>query len=156
LTRSYDRGDSWTDPVTVSVNTHGSFPGVDSQGNVFVVYGNVFTLAGGVSRSIDGGDTFERVGDNFQIATAPVPFMDRSPPLPQLAIDNSAGPRNGWVYVVWHQLSPEGVLRPYITHSEDRGDTWSPPLAINSDCTQAFHWWPSVSVDDNGNVNVIF
>jgi len=71
-------------------------------------------------------------------------------------VDNSGGARDGWVYVVWQQVSPENVVRPYVAHSEDGGASWTTPVAMNSDDSTDFHWWPAVSVDDNGNVNAIW
>lgn len=48
------------------------------------------------------------------------------------------------------------MTRPYIARSEDFGETWSAPIPVNTDTTTAFHWWPTVAVDDNGYVNVFY
>lgn len=153
MTRSYDGGDTWADPVAISTGGQGSFPAVDNQGNIYVAYNGGSQIR--VARSTDGGDTFDPVA-GFTVTARGVPSMDRSPSFPQVAVDMSGGPRDGWVYVVWQTPSPEGVLRPYISHSEDGGATWTLPIPMNTDDANAFHWWPSVSVDDNGNVNAIW
>jgi hypothetical protein len=81
--------------------------------------------------------------------------MDRSSDFPQVAIDRSGGAYDGWVYVVWHNVVA-GVTRPMIAHSEDGGGSWSTPIPVNQDTTNGAHWWPSVTVDANGNVNVTY
>ncbi|MBI1747044.1 MAG: exo-alpha-sialidase [Acidobacteria bacterium] len=153
LTRSYDGGDTWASPVTIGTGGQGSFPAVDNSGTLYVAYNAGSSVR--VARSWDGGDTFQNVG-NFSIRVQSVTYMDRSPSFPQVAVDMSGGPRDGAVYVVWQSLSAQNVLRPYLTASTDNGDTWSAPVPVNDDTTSAFHWWPSVSVDSNGNVNVIW
>src|SRR5262249_31533158 len=154
LLRSGDGGDTWLDPVAVSNgNSQGSFPVVDNYGTVYIGYNQGATID--VARSTDAGDTWVRVA-RFPFTTVGVSFRDRSPSFPQLAVDRSGGPRDGWVYVVWQKLSPDSILRPYVAHSEDGGENWTTPIPMNSDTTNAFHWWPSVSVDDNGNVNAIW
>jgi hypothetical protein len=92
---------------------------------------------------------------SFPVQFRSITFVDRASDFPQVAIDNSRGDRDGWVYVVWHGGMGVGDTRPYISHSEDSGATWSVPLQINTDATIAYHWSPSVSVDSNGSVNVI-
>lgn len=154
LTRSLDGGDTWLEPVQISGGgAQGSFPVVDNAGTVYVAYNQANNIR--VARSTDFGDTFTTVA-SFPFLTRAVTFMDRSPSFPQLAVDLSGGEREGWVYVVWQKLSEEVVLRPYVAHSEDGGETWTEPVPMNTDDTDAFHWWPSVSVDADGNVNVIF
>src|SRR5262249_49781380 len=151
LTRSYDGGDTWATPVTVynGGSFQGSFPAIDNAGRLFVAYQASPNMK--VSRSLDGGDTFQEVA-SFATPTTGVTYMDRSSQFPQLAIDTSGGAFDGFVYVVWHSVT-SGNLRPFITHSEDAGATWTTPIPMNSDDVVTYHWWPSVSVDALGNVN---
>jgi hypothetical protein len=45
----------------------------------------------------------------------------------------------------------------YITHSDDRGATWSTPVALASPPTGTMkRWWPVVKVEPGGNVDVIY
>jgi hypothetical protein len=152
--RSLDGGDSWFDPVIVYPGgSQGSFGDVDSLGNLFVTFQSGSTMK--VARSGNYGDDWQTVA-SFPYTTVGITFFDRSSDFPQLAIDRSGGARDGWVYVVWHSRSPQNVLRPYISHTEDFGESWSTPIPVNSDDTTALHWWPSVSVDAAGNVNVVY
>jgi hypothetical protein len=159
-TRSSDGGGTWSEPVLIDDGPgQGTFPAVDQQGDLYVAYLAFSTSREDwqmqVSKSTDLGNSFQRMA-GFPVRPLGVPFVDRSSEFPQLAVDNSGGPRDGWIYLVWHGSSPENVLRPYISHSEDGGETWSEPIAMNTDDSNAPHWWPSVSVDGTGNVNVIF
>jgi len=152
-TYSDDQGDTWTPQVLVYAgNCQGSFPAIDGQGNVFVAFQAPPFIR--VYRSLDGGDSFQPVA-TFPFSASGVPFMDRSSDFPQVAIDTSGLGFNGFVYVVWHSSSG-GNTRPMIAHSEDGGDTWTDPIPVNQDDVVSYHWWPSVSVDANGTVNVIY
>lgn len=154
MTRSLDGGFTWLDPaVLVASSGQGSFVAVGNDGTLYVAWSAGGSI--GVVRSLDGGDSFQRVG-TFPFSSRAVQYMDRSPSFPQIAVDNSRGNRDGFVYVVWQAVSPQSVLRPYITHSEDQGTTWTTPIPMNSDDSTDAHWWPSVSVDDSGNVNAIW
>jgi len=127
---------------------------VDSYGNLFVAFASGGTMK--VAWSGDYGDTWQTVA-SFPFTNTSFLGFDRSSDFPQLAIDRSGGARDGWVYVVWQSRSPQNVLRPYISHTEDFfGETWTTPIPVNNDDTTALHWWPSVSVDANGNVNVVY
>jgi hypothetical protein len=151
---SDDGGDTWHPQVVVhpSGAFQGSFPAIDGQGNVYVALQAQPNIR--VYKSSDGGDSFQSVA-SFPYTTSSVPSMDRSSDFPQVAIDTSGSAYDGWVYVVWHSGSA-GNIRPMIAHSEDGGATWSSPMPVNQDEVSTYHWWPSVSVDANGTVNVIY
>jgi len=155
-THSDDGGFTWSPqvPVHTGGSFQGSFPAIDGQGNVYVALQASPNIR--VYKSIDGGDSFQSLPNGiFPFSTTGVPFMDRSSDFPQVGIDTSGGARDGWVYVVWHQ-GVGGTIRPMISHTEDGGDTWSSPIPVNQDDVATYHWWPSVSVDSNGTVNVIY
>ncbi len=158
VTTSFDAGHTWTPAATVRASfAQGAFPVVDNLSTLYIAY-NVgwpgANQAATVARSLDGGATFSEVV-SFPFSTQAVPYVDRSPSFPQLAVDTSGGCREGWVYMVWH-ATLGGVVRPVISHSEDHGTTWSAPIPVNSDTTNAYHWSPTVSIDQAGNVHVLF
>src|SRR5262249_37929447 len=155
---SYDGGDTWAPPVTVAAvsNAQGSFPAISNQGVIYVAHNIGYPAANqmtAVARSVDGGETFQRVA-TFPVRTGTVPGLDRTPAFPQIAVDMSGGPRDGWAYVVWNALGPDNVHRPYMSHTEDGGATWIDPVVVNTPgADNAGHrWYPTVSVDDNGTV----
>jgi hypothetical protein len=73
-----------------------------------------------------------------------------------MAVDTSGGPNNGNVYVVWQSSCPRGNGDVLMIRSADGGDTWSDPLVINDDDGTALQFYPTISVDDLGRVNVFF
>jgi len=152
--RSDDQGQTWCPPEPVFLGpAQGSFPAVDNQGNLFVAY-RVGLNSLSVSVSSDGAASFQPLV-SFPLQMTSVSYVDRSSQFPQIAVDNSRGDHDGWVYLVWHGGTETGDSRIYISHSEDGGSTWLAPFQINSDATIAYRWWPSVSVDSNGSANLI-
>jgi Secretion system C-terminal sorting domain len=80
---------------------------------------------------------------------------------PRIAIDNSGGPRNGWVYIVTNEknLAPAGSDPDIIMHvSTDNGSTWSPGIRVNQDAVNngIDQYMPAVCVGADGAVNVIY
>ena len=152
-TYSDDQGDTWTPQVPVYLgSSQGSFPALDNYGTLYVAFNGGGAIR--VYRSFDSGDSFQPV-TAFPVSATGVPFMDRSSDFPQIAVDTSGLDLDGFVYVVWHQ-SIAGNMQAMISHSEDFGDTWTTPIPVNQDDVVTYHWWPSVSVDANGTVNVIY
>jgi hypothetical protein len=81
--------------------------------------------------------------------------------LPRIAIDNSGGPRDGWIYVVTAQKSrvPAGNDPDIILNrSTDSGQTWSAGIRVNQDALNngKIQYFPAITVDDQGGVNVIY
>jgi hypothetical protein len=78
-----------------------------------------------------------------------------------LAVDYSAGPHHGRVYIVWqdHQDNPFGDDLIRLSHSDDGGLTWSAPVKVNNTpggtlTDQAFE--PAVHVNAAGVVAVSY
>lgn len=138
-----------------------------------------------VATSLDGGATFgapvsaASINSNF----FNVPVGDNRSSLldePWIAVDG-AGSRKGRIYVTFSSSSsavgptptiacPNGLpagttcvaqslvtSQVYITHSDDRGATWSTPVALTSAPSGTTkRWWPVVKVEPGGNVDVIY
>ena len=162
MTRSTDSGDTWSPPVTVATGSvQGSFPAVSNQGVIYVAYNIGYPVQNqqtAIARSLDGGQTFQRVAAFPFRYASPVPGLDRTPAFPQIAVDNSGGERDGWVYAVWHVYYPDNVFRPVMTHSEDGGETWSEPTLTHLDGAdnRGHRWFPTIAVDIFGYVNTVF
>lgn len=80
---------------------------------------------------------------------------------PQLVIDYTGGPRNGWLYVITTQKNtavagsdPDIILN----RSTDGGATWSAGIRVNQDPLNngKTQYFPAVVVDDFGGLNVIY
>ncbi len=80
---------------------------------------------------------------------------------PALAVDNSGGPRNGWLYIVTAErnLAPAGSDPDIVMHySSDGGTTWSDGIRVNQDAMNngQFQYMPAVCVGEDGAVNVVY
>jgi hypothetical protein len=81
--------------------------------------------------------------------------------LPRIAVDNSGGERNGWIYIVTTQkgLSPAGNDPDIILNrSTDNGISWSSGIRINQDAVNngKIQYFPAIVVDNNGGINIIY
>lgn len=158
---SDDEGDSWSNPTRLSGGL-GAFPAIGPNGEVYVAW-----LAGWpsanqrvvVARSDNGGATFSAPVTIATVCPVNIAGFNRGqmPAFPSLAIDLSGGDLTGRVYVAWHSqcnTGSSGNVR--LSWSDNNGQSWSTPAIINDGPTTAHHFSPSVSVDDYGNVNVVF
>ncbi|MFL5900208.1 MAG: sialidase family protein, partial [Solirubrobacterales bacterium] len=78
-----------------------------------------------------------------------------------LAVDTSAGPHRGRIYVTWqdHQDNPFGDDLIMLSHSDDGGQTWSAPTKVNQTPSGTFTdqaWEPAVHVNSDGVVAVSY
>ncbi|HEX9655354.1 MAG TPA: T9SS type A sorting domain-containing protein [Bacteroidota bacterium] len=76
-----------------------------------------------------------------------------------VAVDHSAGPTSGNVYVVCSVRPDTGSdpLDVRFTCSTDGGLTWSAPVRINDDTTSAeWQWFGTMSVAPNGRIDVVW
>jgi hypothetical protein len=137
-----------------------------------------------VARSLDGGVTFSTpvvvANINSMRQDPPVGYnRNRLNDHPRIAVATS-GPHKGRVYVVYYSADspvtaapivpcPAGVSgtcigqnlvssQVSVTFSDDRGATWSTPtpLAPAVPATGVKRFWPVVSVEPGGNVDVVY
>ncbi|MFP4528263.1 MAG: T9SS type A sorting domain-containing protein, partial [Candidatus Kapaibacterium sp.] len=167
ISKSTDRGDSWSEPVPISHRVAGSsedttfgqsFPLVacGPDGEVYAVWHHGIEHAIGYAKSTDGGDswsqpemihTYERFGQTIFIPNQGwrhgVKNKVRAECYPVVVADNTDGPRHGNVYVCWAQDNPPNI---YFMKSTDGGDSWSQPVIVQSDTTND-QFWPWMSLD---------
>lgn len=144
----------------------GSQPKVMPDGAVVIAYldttndgvqDGLYTVM--VTKSTDGGVTFsEPVQAGLLIEPHFSPrnsfFRYWGGAFPQLAV----GP-NDQIYILTMALSPD---RPtddgdiYLLRSLDGGKTWQPPYRINQDKTDRLQFFPSITVDPNGDVHAMW
>ncbi len=113
------------------------------------------------SRSIDNGATWSAPitlggADSYPIDY--IPGNDRVHQFPGLAVDNSTGPNQGSVYVVWANNASQDGADVVFQRSTNGGVSFSPPLSLNGrpggDRAQ---WFPYVSVDSTtGRISIMF
>jgi hypothetical protein len=160
-----------------------SVPAIGPGGEVYVVwqFGPTF-FAGGVSpdadivvaRSLDGGVTFDA-----PVKVADINSMRQNPPVaynrsrindhPRIDVATS-GPNRGRVFVTFYSaVSAVGPAanptvqslvssQVFVSYSDDQGMTWSTPVPVAPAVpdTGIKRFWPVVSVEPGGNVDVIY
>jgi hypothetical protein len=138
------------------------------------------------SRSLDGGVTFSTPTSVAAINSfrqdTPVGYnRDRMNDHPRIAVATS-GVFKGRIYVTYYSAVDPVTAAPisacvapvtgfcraqrltdsnvFIVHSDDGGATWSSPMALGSLLTSGSsgtkRWWPVVTVEPTGNVDVVY
>lgn len=174
---STDEGLTWSTTINISddVNAGSHCQGVNintgPNGEVYAVYAIYDAKADenayGLSRSYDGGETWEayRIIENVRGIRASETSKDmRVNSFPVLAVDNSDGPYNGNLYMVWTNIGEPGIntgsdIDVYLIRSEDDGDTWSDPIRVNQDDSGQGneHYFPWITCDPStGDLSVVF
>jgi len=119
----------------------------------------------GFASSTTGGSIWNVSENAFPVngITGILPNKDniRVNGLPSIAVDDTDGPRQGWIYIVTGQkdLPPAGADPDVILNrSTDGGLTWSAGIRVNQDPVNdgKDQYFPTVHVDRFGAVNVIF
>lgn len=176
FSKSTDQGATWSVPVAVSdrfpgtseATTFGqSFPLVRTgpDGSIHVVWNSGTESALRYARSVDGGKTFSapRIIQNYRPfgikstingqSNSRVKGVVRAECYPSLTIDNTGGPRNGWMYLTW---AADNYPNVYFSRSTDNGNTWSAARIVHSDTTNDQFWaWAAVD-PTNGELAVMY
>lgn len=157
---SQDSGATWSKAARIneisgeclddSGTTEGAVPAVDRAGRVFVAWSNQGVIW--FDKSIDGGKTWLKhdvaIAKQFGGWDMSIPGLDRSNGMPVLMADNSEGPYQGNLYVVWaDKRNGENDSDIYCIRSTDHGDTWSEPKRINQDAPGKQQFLPWLAVD---------
>ncbi len=174
FSRSDDGAESWQAPVQInhpSMRNAGGDMAIGRDGSVHLCWAGVapaspFTeIFVGYARSDNGGDDWQVHETAFEMngiqGTLPEKANIRVNGLPRIAIDNSGGPRNGWIYLVTTEKdrAPAGSDPDIILHrSSDGGQSWSPGIRVNQDLLNngKIQYFPAIAVDHAGGVNVIY
>ena len=150
--KSDDGGLTFDVGRSVGLGGTGSYPAIGPNAELYVVSQSGPNIA--FTRSFDGGQTFSPVRNIGGVIGFQVPGLTRHLQVPQIAVDTSGGPNTGNIYVVW-DTTVAGNGNAVIVTSIDGGDSWSPPMVVNDDAP-GLHFYPTVSVDSLGRVNVFF
>lgn len=169
-----DGAQTWTNPIQVNSPIKRSAGGdmdVGSNGQINLCWAGVTETSPfkeihvGYASSNNGGVTWNVTENAFDVngITGLLPDKGniRVNGLPDIAVDNSGGERNGWIYIVTGQknLAPAGSDPDIILNlSSDGGHTWSPAIRVNQDPINngKIQYFPTVHIDMFGAVNIIF
>lgn len=176
ISKSTDEGVSWSVPVAVSdrfpqtseAPTFGqSFPlaRTGPDGSVHLVWNSGTESSIRYARSSNGGQlwtaprkiqTYSPFGIKSTIngqTNSRVKVVVRAECYPTLAVDNTGGQRNGWLYLTW---AADNYPNVYFSRSTDNGDTWSPATIVHSDTTND-QFWSWITLDPtSGEIAIMY
>jgi len=177
LSKSTDKGTSWSVPVEVSHRLAGSsedttfgqsFPlaATGPDGEVYVVWNHGIEHGIGFAKSFDGGNTFTepRIIHRYNIFGTTTYIEDqgwrhtvkgkvRAEAYPSLVCNIYGGSRNGELYLCW---AADSIPNVYFSRSKDKGETWSKPIIVHSD-TKNDQFWPWISIDPkSGDLAIMY
>lgn len=166
FTRSTDGGLTYDFPTSLPQSQFSGTLTVGPDGAVYTI-GSGFTgfpQPFNVSRSSNAQDplqvpVFEMSSvvdlDGFRVfGTGPNPggLLGQA----QIVTDHSNALTHGNVYALSTatRLSVSDPADVMFARSEDRGETWSPPVRINTDSLGAWQWFGTIGVAPNGRIDV--
>lgn len=160
LTKSTNAGVNWSIPVNVSDlfdGVQGSSICISRNGQVNVVWLGFSSNANVTfDRSTNGGVSF---GTDQIIGTGAFPngLPNGVNTFPSIAVDNSTGPRSGWLYVVFAD-NRNGDCDVFLTRSTNAGVNWSAPIRVNNDPVNngKIQYWPAIAANESGKIAIIF
>ncbi len=172
---STDEGVSWTNPKVINPNPPqrcvGGSIATANNGTVYVTWSGITLVSpfiedyAGLSVSTDGGVSWNVQQNIFNMngisGTLPSKGNIKVNGLPQIVVDNSGGPRDGWLYIVTTEknISPAGSDPDILLHrSTDGGQTWSQGIRVNQDALNngKIQYFPSIQVDNQGGIDILF
>jgi len=170
-----DEGESWSNPQVLNPNPPtrcvGGSVATSNDGHVYVCWSGITTNIpfkedfAGFSISSDGGNNWITQQNIFDMNGISGTLASKGGikvnGLPQVAVDNSGGIRDGWIYIVTTEfdISPAGSDPDILLHhSTDGGVTWSAGIRVNQDQINngKIQYFPSLEIDDEGALNILF
>lgn len=177
ISKSTDKGKTWSVPVAVSHRLPGSsedttygqsFPLATTgpNGELYVVWNHGIEHGVGFAKSTDGGKTFSepRIIQRYNIfgETRLLPGQGwrhsvkgrvRAETYPSIVCDITGSERNGYLYLTW---AGDRIPNIYFSYSSNQGESWSEPKIIHSDTTND-QFWQWISIDpSNGDLAVMY
>ena len=156
FSRSPDLGATWIDRGGMGQGSDPVLAVHQATGTFY--YAEIAFLGGasaiGVARSTDDCNSFPTLANASPATSAPPDFQDK----PWIAVDNTGGPRDGYVYVCWTRFvdtfpGPSTSGEILISRSTDGGITFGAEQVI-SPPTDNFPFGCHIDVGPNGEVYV--
>ena len=172
ISKSTNGGASWSNPKVLERSTTEtlaiSYVATGPNGEVYTLWERglddltASTVNLEFRRSLNGGSSYS---SKVIVRTMPPSFFPANVgynresvlEIGTLAVDKSAGPHRGNIYVIWTEKEAGGDSRDiFISTSTDRGDTWSAPVRVNDDPPGTDQVDPWLSVNAQGTVEAVW
>jgi hypothetical protein len=176
FSKSTDAGQTWSIPSSLpggDINqTQSPIPVVGPNNELYVVWisqNNGYADAY-VQKSTNGGATWlpgpskaQSILSNGVLNTVSYRYVlenkqnMRIASMPYIAVDNSNGPRKGYVYIVQTGLDETGKTRLFLSKSTNGGVDWTSKIRIDSNQYGNDMFFPNIAVDPvTGIIAVIY
>jgi len=177
ISKSTDKGETWSIPVAVSPRKPGSsedttygqsFPLATTgpNGELYVVWNDGIEHGVGFAKSMDGGKTFTQPRIIFHYNIFGITkFLEgqgwrhslkgkvRAETYPVIACDISNSKYKGNLYLTW---AGDSIPNIYFSKSTDKGETWSSPVMVHS-VEKNDQFWQWMAIDPtSGNIAVMY
>jgi len=165
FTRSTDHGLTYMEPMAFEMSPTWGTLAVGPDGALYVAGNmNLFTDVFVIARSDNAQDpdavptfdySFVEMGGEQLIGEVPNPVGLIGQVW--LVADISEGPSRGNLYMLC-SVDPPGPdpCDVHFVRSEDRGETWSEPVAVHSDDRNAWQWFATMSAAPDGRLDVVW
>lgn len=173
FSKTTNGGKVWTSAKKISPPVYyirtGAYVTVGQSGEIYVTWPYLKDSQKyiGFAKSTNGGITWDSSDTKIPVTPLKNDFrinlnLVKTNGLPQIAVDNSSGVRNGWMYIV--SCERQSGINPaqdscdvVIRCSSDRGVTWPMKYRVNQDVgSYKYQIFPAISVDKTGGVNVLY
>lgn len=173
FSKTTNGGKVWTAAKKISPPVYyirtGAYVTVGQSGEIYVTWPYLKDTQKyiGFAKSTNGGVTWDSSDAKIPVTPLKNDFrinlnLVKLNGLPQIAVDNSSGIRNGWIYVVSCERqsgsNPAQDSCDIVIHcSSDHGVTWPMKYRVNQDVgSYKYQIFPAISVDKTGDVNVLY
>jgi hypothetical protein len=168
-----DGGQNWSGPASINNPPQRCAGGEAAyyNGIIYVCWAGVSSVSPfteeyiGFASSSDGGNTWNVKENAFNIRGIQGLLTQKANirvnGYPRIAVDNSGGSRDGWIYIITTQknILPAGNDPDVILNiSTDGGESWSSGVRVNQDQLNngKIQYFPAIHVDDPGGLNIIY
>jgi photosystem II stability/assembly factor-like uncharacterized protein len=170
LLSSSSNGKKWSKPIEISQtpgdcsnddnSAKGAMPAIGIDGKAFLTWSSQNKIL--LDRSFSGGSLWLTndigVGQQHGGWDMKVPGYDRCSGMPVLMINQSKGPAQGTLYLVWaDQKNGENDTDVWFIRSTNFGDNWTSPMKLGDDKNKRHQFSPQVAVDQTtGYIYVVY
>lgn len=168
-----DGGKIWTTAKKISPPLYyirtGAFIAVGQSGEIYVTWPYLKDSQKyiGFARSTNGGSTWDSTDTAIPVNPLKGDFrinlnLVKLNGIPSIAVDNSGGVRNGWLYVVSSERVSTGSpaldsCDIIVRCSSDKGVSWPLKYRVNQDIgSLKYQIFPAINVDKYGGINVVY